>query len=118
MARVLIVEDEPDIASTLAALLSLEGYSATHAADGQTALDVLNEGAPPEVILLDLMMPVMDGTEALAAIRGRSAVPVILCSGYTAEAVPEDLAADTATGFLQKPFSRADLQRTLASVGA
>ena len=63
------------------------------------------------LVLLDLMMPVMDGTEALAAIRARSAVPVILCSGYTSEAVPEDLASDAVTGFLQKPFARADLQR-------
>jgi CheY-like chemotaxis protein len=69
-------------------------------------------------VLLDLMMPVMDGTEALAAIRDRSAVPVILCSGYTSEAVPEELAGDRVTGFLQKPFSRCDLQTALATVGA
>jgi len=68
-------------------------------------------------VLLDLMMPEMDGTEALAAIRARSAVPVILCSGYTSEAVPEELATDAATGFLQKPYARAALQDALDGVG-
>jgi two-component system, cell cycle sensor histidine kinase and response regulator CckA len=60
---------------------------------------------------------VMDGAEALAAIRARSRVPVILCSGYTSEAVSEDLAADGATTFLQKPFARAELQKALTAVG-
>ena len=69
------------------------------------------------LVLLDLMMPVMDGTEALAAIRGQSAVPVILCSGYTSEAVPEDLANDGVTSFLQKPFARTELQKALSAVG-
>jgi CheY-like chemotaxis protein len=90
------------------------------ATNGAEALDLFAAHKDRvRVVLLDLMMPVMDGTEALAAIRDRCrAVPVILCSGYTSEAVPEDLTRDAATGFLQKPYARNDLQVALTAIGA
>ena len=92
-----------------------EVLTATNGAEAVAAFEA-NAGRV-RVVLLDLMMPVMDGAEALAAIRARSAVPVILCSGYTSEAVPEALAGDGATTFLQKPYARAELQQALSAVG-
>ena len=87
------------------------GYEVLTACNGEEAVALFEANADRvRVVLLDLMMPVMDGAEALAAIRDQSTVPVILCSGYTSEAVPEELAGDTATGFLQKPYARGDLQ--------
>jgi CheY-like chemotaxis protein len=58
---VLVVEDEPDIRDLMVAILESEGYTVRAAADGAEALAQLQLGKPPCVILLDLMMPVMDG---------------------------------------------------------
>lgn len=114
----LVADDEPTVRQVGELMLAQAGFEVLTAADGAEAVAAFEAHADRiRVVLLDLMMPVMDGTEALAAIRARSAVPVILCSGYTSEAVPEDLAADGTTAFLQKPFARAELQKALAVVG-
>jgi CheY-like chemotaxis protein len=61
--RILIIEDDPDVRVTLVDLLEDAGYPVDCAANGQEALDHLRRGTLPSVILLDLMMPVMDGWE-------------------------------------------------------
>ncbi len=58
-APILIVEDDPDLREMMAQLLLLEGFNAHAVANGREALDYLNQEEPPELILLDLMMPVM-----------------------------------------------------------
>jgi CheY-like chemotaxis protein len=60
---VLIVEDDADLREMMAQLLTLEGFKTATASNGREALQYLDDGDPPEVILLDLMMPVMDGWE-------------------------------------------------------
>ncbi|MBP3956593.1 response regulator [Gemmata sp. G18] len=115
----LVADDEPIVRQVGELMLKQMGYEVLTACNGAEAVALFVAHADlVRVVLLDLMMPVMDGAEALAAIRDRSTVPVILCSGYTAEAVPEDLASDSATGFLQKPYARGDLQSALAAIGA
>jgi CheY-like chemotaxis protein len=87
--RVLIVEDEPDVRNAFAARLEAEGYEAIGAANGQDALEALQAGPLPDVILLDYAMPVMDGRAFLEALR-RSArwarIPVILVTAYVQRA--------------------------------
>ena len=115
----LVADDEPTVRQVGELMLKQMGFEVLTACNGEEAVALFTANADRvRVVLLDLMMPVMDGTEALAAIRGRSTVPVILCSGYTSEAVPEDLASDAATGFLQKPYARSDLQVALTAIGA
>jgi two-component system cell cycle sensor histidine kinase/response regulator CckA len=115
---VLVADDEPTVRQVGELMLRQLGFEVLTATNGQEAVDVFKANADRiQLVLLDLMMPVMDGTEALAVIREQSRVPVILCSGYTAEAVPEELAGDTVTSFLQKPFSRRDLQSALTAIG-
>ncbi len=83
-ARVLIVEDEPDIAETLALVLQRSGHETATAEHGAAALDRIEHGFRPSIILLDLMMPVMDGHEFLAAIADVGdlrEIPVIVFSG-------------------------------------
>ncbi len=114
----LVADDEPTVRLVGELMLKQMGYEVLTANNGEEVVALFAAHADwVRVILLDLMMPVMDGTEALAAIRGQSMVPVILCSGYTAEAVPEELAGDAVTGFLQKPYARGDLQIALTAIG-
>jgi signal transduction histidine kinase/CheY-like chemotaxis protein len=114
----IVADDEPTVRQVGELMLKQFGFEVLTAGNGQEAVALFDAHAERvKLVLLDLMMPVMDGPEALAVIRKRSEVPVILCSGYTSEAVPEELAGDTITGFLQKPFARADLQNALAAIG-
>jgi DNA-binding response OmpR family regulator len=100
---VLIVEDDADLREMMAKLLTLEGFRAHTAANGREALDYLRDGGRPEVILLDLMMPIMDGW----AFRHEqqhdpelSDVPVVVLSTIDRGRAPEI----TADEFLKKPL--------------
>jgi CheY-like chemotaxis protein len=101
--QVMIVEDDPDLREMLAQLLTLEGFDPTEAANGAEALRQLRSGPPPEVILLDLMMPVMDGwTFRAEQLRDPSIahIPVIIVS-----AVPRHLLAGLRpSASLTKPY--------------
>ena len=102
---ILIVDDDPDIRDALSECLRYEGYDVHAAADGRDALDRLEFGLKPDVILLDLMMPVLNGFEVLLALRTRPewrTIPVVVVSanrGYQAE----DLQG--AVGILRKPVN-------------
>ena len=111
-APILIVEDDPDLREMMAQLLLLEGFNAHAVANGREALDYLKEKDPPELILLDLMMPVMDGWEfrrRQASNPAVSHVPVIVLS-----ALDQSRAANvSAAAFLKKPL---DFDRLLQLV--
>ena len=82
--RILIIEDEPDIADVLSTILFLHGHETTTAEHGADALERMRGGLRPSIILLDLMMPVMDGQAFLAEIERTPAfrdIPVIVFSG-------------------------------------
>ena len=110
---ILIVDDDPDIRDALGECLRYEGYGVHAAADGRDALDRLEVGLRPDVILLDLMMPVLNGFDVLEALNRRpdwKDIPVVIVSanrGYEAE----DLKG--AAGVLRKPVS---VDRLLAVV--
>jgi len=82
--RILLVEDDTDIAGAMAAILEGEGYSVVHAHDGTEALRALRGGLCPCVIVLDLLMPGMNGIEFRRVQRGdpsMSQLPVVVVSG-------------------------------------
>jgi len=91
----MVVEDDFDIRDTLAQILEAEGYSVSGAANGAEALEVLEKGATPALILLDLMMPVMNGWQFRAEQLKRpelADIPVVVISadagvGKKAEAI-------------------------------
>jgi len=109
---VLIVEDDADLREMMAQLLSLEGFDATAVANGREALEYLHESHAPHVILLDLMMPVMDGWEFRRKQQedpALASVPVIVLS-----ALDQNRAGNLdATAFLKKPL---DFDHLLALV--
>jgi CheY-like chemotaxis protein len=81
---VLIVDDDPDICETLLTVLEVSGYRVAAAANGQEALITLRSGIRPCLVLLDLMMPVMNGMEFRAEQRADpsiASVPVVVVSG-------------------------------------
>jgi two-component system, chemotaxis family, chemotaxis protein CheY len=89
---ILVVEDEPDIASFLEMALEFEGYQVETARNGQEALTMVQQ-QPPDVILLDLMLPVVDGWQFLRESRGHPAtrgIPIIVVTAvYDAARSPE-----------------------------
>jgi CheY-like chemotaxis protein len=98
---VLVVEDDEDIRAAIAEILEGEGYDVVVAANGSEALDELQHMRRPSLILLDLMMPVMNGHEFLARIRETpkwQGVPVLVLTAVSTEAPPG------ARGLLRKPF--------------
>jgi DNA-binding response OmpR family regulator len=107
-AKILVIEDENDLASLLEIGLKREGYQVTSAKDGVEGLKVLWEQSP-DLILLDVMMPRMNGWETCRRIREHSDVPVIMVTALGAEQDKVrglDLGADD---YLTKPFSMAEL---------
>jgi DNA-binding response OmpR family regulator len=106
MAALLIVEDDDDIRSDLTAILQVKGFDVRSAANGADALELLrSEPEPPCLIILDLMMPVMNGWELHAALREDPAyadVPVAVVSG--AGSIDEKTAALDVAAVLSKPF--------------
>lgn len=102
--RILIIEDEERIRSFLQRGLSFEGYRVDAAADGQTGLDIAREN-PPDLVLLDIMLPGMNGIEVCKRLRAGSDVPILM---LTAKETIEDRVQGLDAGaddYLVKPFA-------------
>jgi CheY-like chemotaxis protein len=113
---VLVVDDDPDILEALSDILQAEGYGVERARNGQEALDRLN-GSPPKLILLDLMMPIMDGWEFSKRMRqrpGHEKTPIIVLSAdRNVHARANEIGA---IGHLAKPFELGDLLEMVRNV--
>ncbi len=115
---VLLVDDETMILEVGRAMLEQLGYRVLTAQGGMAALTVMKEqGAGIDLIILDLVMPGMDGSQTLEQIRAAGCTtPVIFSSGYALDFQMERLVAGDSDGFLQKPFSLAELSKYMRSV--
>lgn len=115
MTRILLVEDEPDLADPLAYLLRREGYEVEISEDGPGALEAFRaRGA--DVILLDLMLPGMPGTEVCRQVRQTSGVPIIMLTAKDSEVdivVGLELGADD---YVTKPYSSRELLARMRAV--
>ncbi len=115
MTKILIVEDELSFSEALAFLLGKEGFEVTVAEDGQQAVDKFNkEGA--DLILLDLMIPIISGIEVCRVIRATSQVPIIMLTAKDAEidkVVGLELGADD---YVTKPYSSRELIARIKAV--
>ncbi|MDO7869042.1 response regulator [Nocardioides jiangxiensis] len=103
MTRVLVVDDEPDFRRALALTLRSHGYTVVTAADGEEALRMAAE-APPDLVVLDLGLPVLDGVGVLTRLRAWSAVPVLVLSGRSDSADKVDALDAGADDYVTKPF--------------
>jgi two-component system OmpR family response regulator len=115
MKRILIVDDEEMIVQTVKAYLDREGFKTYTAADGEEALRAFQEKGP-DLIVLDLMLPKMDGIEVTRRIRSQSSVPIIMLTakaGETDRVVGLELGADD---YVAKPFSPRELVARVRAV--
>ncbi|HKR48773.1 MAG TPA: response regulator [Pseudonocardiaceae bacterium] len=125
MTRVLVIDDEPQIVRALQINLAARGYQVLTAANGTAALRAAADGHP-DVVVLDLGLPDLDGIEVIAGLRGWTSVPIIVLSariGSTDKVQALDAGADD---YVTKPFGmdellarlRAAVRRTSAAAGA
>ena len=107
---VLVVDDDPDILEALAEILEAEGFNVRRARNGLEALDQLSEAVVPNLVLLDLMMPVMDGWEFAQRMRQNPAFPQVPIIVLSADRNVGSKAREIgAVGHLAKPFELNDL---------
>lgn len=108
MSTILIVEDEAEIAGYLRRGLTFEGYTVEIASDGRQALDIARE-QPPDLVVLDLMLPGIDGLEVARRLRSASDVPIIMLTAR--DAIPDRVAGleAGADDYLIKPFAFEEL---------
>ncbi len=114
MRSVLIVDDEFGLAEMTGELLVIAGFRVATAINGKLAIASLNQ-MRPDLILLDVMMPIMSGPETLAALKAdpqHRDIPVVMMSAAGASAIDEAAHAQLA-GFLQKPFTYDQLMAVL-----
>ena len=115
--RVLVVDDAEGIRTYLANLLELSGYDVDSAGDGKSALALLDGGAAPDVVVLDVMMPGIDGIETLRRIKERHAdVPVIMLSVVGKASTIVEAMQLGASDYINKPFEEEEFQLTLDKV--
>ena len=115
MTRVLVVEDEDSFSDALSFMLRKEGYEVFIASDGNGALSEFEKHGP-DLILLDLMLPGISGTEVCRSIRAKSSVPIIMLTakdGEVDKVVGLELGADD---YVTKPFSSRELLARIRAV--
>ncbi len=114
-ARVLVVDDEPQIRRSLQVNLEGKGYQVLTAEDGEQAVQVMAH-QPPDVIVMDLLLPGIDGIELTRRIRKDSAVPIIFLSAIGEEPKKIDALEAGADDYVTKPFSVDELLARIKSV--
>jgi two-component system response regulator RegX3 len=115
MARILVVEDEVTLAEAISFLLSKEGFDVAVAATGPTAIESFDKSGA-DLILLDLMLPGLSGTEVCRQIRTKSSVPIIMLTAKDSEidkVVGLELGADD---YVTKPYSSRELIARIRAV--
>jgi DNA-binding response OmpR family regulator len=112
---VLAIEDDPDIRGLLCTLLSREGYQVQEAATAREGLRTFHE-TRPDVVILDLALPDLDGLEVLSRLRDMSDAPVLVLTARSAEAEKVRGLKSGADDYLTKPFSHVELLARLQAL--
>lgn len=117
--KIFLIDDDANIRDVLGMILSSKGHSISEAADGLDALAQLRGGARPDLVIVDMMMPRIDGQAVIEAMRGDpslAAIPVIVLSGH--QSACDQAARLGAAGCLVKPVELSDLLDTVARIAA
>jgi two-component system KDP operon response regulator KdpE len=115
MSRVLVVDDEPQILRALSINLRARGYDVSTAGDGEEALQ-LAAARPPDVVILDLGLPDLDGVDVIAGLRGWTTVPILVLSGRSDSVDKVDALDAGADDYVTKPFGMDELMARLRAL--
>ena len=111
---VLVVDDEESVRHVASEILRFLGYSVLAAASGEKGVELVRAGARPDVVLLDLIMPGMNGFQTLQALRAiEPDLPILISTGYADRAASESLVSEGAAGFVNKPYNIETLDKAL-----
>lgn len=113
--RILVIDDEPAMVGAVAALVGSEGHRVSAAYDGEEALRRFDADRP-DLVILDLAMPGLDGLAVCAAIRQRGPTPIIVLSGEGDEAAKVEALDAGADDYVTKPFGKAELLARIRAV--
>ena len=113
--KILIADDDPQILRALRVTLSAKGYEVVTAGDGKQAITATIDHRP-DLVMLDLGMPGLDGVEVIEAIRGWSGVPILVVSGRTGAGDKVDALDAGADDYVTKPFSIEELLARLRAL--
>ena len=116
MIRILAVDDEPDLRSLLRILLKNKGYEVLEAASGQEAVDKVRSEPRIDLVIMDIMMPGLNGIEACAEIRKFSTVPMLFLTAKSQLADKAEAYASGGDDYLAKPFSQNELMMKVESL--
>lgn len=108
-ANIMIVDDSPDIREVVKVLLSAENYNVIEAENGQKALSVFNSDANIDLVILDIMMPVMSGYDVCEALRKITSVPILFLTAKSQQPDKKDAYLYGGDDYLVKPFSGDEL---------
>lgn len=109
LKKILVVDDEKDIREMLKVMLTKEEFLVTTAANGQKAVDILRDGAKFSLVIMDIIMPELDGIEAAAQIRRYTDCPILFLTAKSADEDKEMAYGAGGDDYLVKPFSRVEL---------
>ena len=115
LARILIVDDDPDIRKVLQLLLK-DKYFVAEAADGLSAIEYIRANPDTDLVVLDVMMPGLDGIQTCEALRKLSNMPVLFLTAKSAEQDRVSAYESGGDDFLSKPFSQAELLAKVSSL--
>ena len=114
--RILAVDDEPDLRALLRILLKNKGYEVLEAASGQEAVDLVRSEPHIDLVIMDIMMPGLNGVEACAEIRKFSTVPMLFLTAKSQLADKAEAYASGGDDYLAKPFSQNELMMKVESL--
>jgi DNA-binding response OmpR family regulator len=113
---VMVVEDEDHIAYLLNFLLQKDGYIVNHANDGEKAMSIIDSETPPQLVILDMLLPFYDGNQLLKHLRAKPAwkdVPVLMLTAKSREQDITRALENGATDYMVKPFQPLELRERI-----
>ena len=108
--RILVVDDEADIRSLLRILLEKDGHRVLEAADGIQALEILRDEGDVSLILLDIMMPRLDGFQTARALRNKTDAPILFLTARSSDSDKSQAYLNGGDDYIVKPFHATDLR--------
>jgi len=114
---VLVIDDEEPVRQVASEILGYLGYSVVTTGSGEDGVKRVREGMRPDVVLLDVIMPGMNGFQTLRKLREiEPDLPILICTGYSDRKAAESLVTEGADGFVNKPYDIETLAKQIAKL--